>query len=313
MNTLTHLKKGFRHTGGVTRMVVCLFLINLLLALVPALPLFRTLQDEFASSDTASRMTEGFDYLWWEEFNDRSSGTAELFGPDIIGKGAVLLNLEAFLQFRFLDWPSSLLVFMLLYLVVHTFLAGGILSVFSQDAPRFSMKGFFAGAGHQFFRFLGLMALSWIFFILTAQCLAGALNGILTGIDESAVSEVRPFVWNLIFSAVVLAVLLFIQMVFDYARILTVLEHRDNIFSSAWRALRFVVSRPLSTLGLFYTVFVCQIAVSVLYAVLIESFPQNKFLTVLSAFFIQQLFIFSIIWIRCWLYASQLELFSYKR
>ncbi|MBU4202716.1 MAG: hypothetical protein KKD59_02000, partial [Acidobacteria bacterium] len=97
MNTLTHLKKGFRHTGGVTRMVVCLFLINLLLALVPALPLFRTLQDEFASSDTASRMTEGFDYLWWEEFNDRSSGTAELFGPDIIGKGAVLLNLEAFL------------------------------------------------------------------------------------------------------------------------------------------------------------------------------------------------------------------------
>lgn len=313
MNTLTHLKKGFHHTSGVFRMVAVLFLINLLFALVLAIPMHRTLQDEIASSDTASQMNESFDYLWWEEFNDRASGPAELFTPDIIGKGAVLLNLEAFLQFRFLDWPPLLLAFILLYLLTHTFLAGGILTVFNQDSPRFSRTAFFSGAGHQFIRFIGLMAVSWIFFILTARYLAGALNGILTGIKETSFSEVRPFAWSLIFSFIVLAFLLFIQVVFDYARILTVMEHRDNIFISAWRALRFVLTRPLSVFSLFAVVFLSQIAVTAVYAFLIESFPQTTFLTVLAAFILQQIFIFSIIWIRCWLYSSQLELYRYKR
>ena len=294
-------------------MVAVLFLFNLIFALILAVPMHHTLQEEISSNDTAVRMTDGFDYLWWEEFNDRASGPAELFTPDIIGKGAVLFNLEAFLQFRFLDWPPLLLAFIFLYLLAHTFLAGGILSVFSQDKPRFSMAAFFSGAGHQFFRFVGLTALSWLFFILTAKYLAGALSGILSGIQETSHSEVSPFVWNLIFSVIVLAVLLFIQVVFDYARILTVLEHRDNIFFSAWRALRFVFSHPLSVFFLFTAVLLCHIAVTVLYSFLIETFPQTTFLTVLAAFILQQLFIFSMIWIRCWLYASQLELYRYRR
>jgi hypothetical protein len=34
---------------------------------------------------------------------------------------------------------------------------------------------------------------------------------------------------------------------------------------------------------------------------------------VLAAFFLQQIFIFAVIWLRCWLYSSQMELYRYLK
>ena len=102
-------------------------------------------------------------------------------------------------------------------------------------------------------------------------------------------------------------------MVFDYARIKVVLEESRNILKSTLEALAFVFKYPFSTLGLFYLIFLIQVAVTVIYILLKEIIPQSNFPWVLAAFIIQQLFIFAVIWIRCLLYSSQMQLYKYMK
>lgn len=310
MKALINGAKGFTNTRLVVKMVLVLFLINLAFGLFLAVPMFRSLQDSFGQSLVGEQMARGFDYLWWEEYRDEAQGLAKTFSPDIFGKGALLSNLEALTQFRFLSWPPALLVSGILYLLVHTFLAGGILTVYAERPPRFRPQDFFAGAGILFPRFLGLMGLSWIFFGTTLVFKA-FLDRILDKAADSAFSEVTPFLLGLASSALILFVLFFIQMVFDYARICAVVHNSRNVFRSALDGARFVFKHPVSTLGLYYLILLGHILASLVYALLAGIVPQSTPPGVLLVLLIQQAFIFSLVWIRCWLYSSQLELYRF--
>jgi hypothetical protein len=311
MKVFINILKGFQKTGKLSRMIVFLLVINFAFSLILAVPMYHSLKDSFGSSLVGERMAEGFDYLWWEEYRDEAQGLEKTFTPSIIGKGAVLNNLEGLIQLRVFDLPPAVLIFGLLYIILHTFLAGGILSLLKKTDRTFSLKKFFKGAGSYFFRFFLLMLLSWVFFLIIGQAVGGGLNSLLGGMRDSAFSEVAPFYWGLVFSAVVLFLFLFIQMVFDYARIKIVLDDSTNIVASAVGAFGFIFRHLGSTLGLFYLLFLVQTAFTLIYILIQGVIPQSSFLGVVLAFLIQQFFIFGLIWIRCWLYSSEMELYRY--
>jgi hypothetical protein len=313
MKIFWNFGRGFMATGRVPKMVLFLFIINLSFSLLLAIPMYNSLKDSFGRSEAGSRMTQGFDYIWWQEFRDDARGLETSFSPSIIGKGAILTNLENLIQMRYFSSNPILVVFGLFYLILHTFLAGGILLIFSQDVPRFTMKEFIQGAGSHFLRFLGLMLFSWVFIIIIGGLLRDVFIPILSDISSNSLSEVTPFFIQLAFSALSFILLLFIQMVFDYARIKVVLEESRNIFKSTLEALVFVFKYPFSTFGLFYLIFLFQVVVTVIYILLKEIIPQSNFPWVLAAFIIQQLFIFAVIWIRCLLYSSQMQLYKYMK
>jgi len=303
--------EGFKATGKASQMVVLLFLINFLFSLVLAVPMYHSLKESIGQSQMGEKMVEGFDYLWWQEFRDESKGLEKTFTPGLIGKGALLNNLEALVQMRFLGAPPVVLITGLFYLIVHVFLAGGILSIFNQEFPRFSLKDFFQGAGTYFLRFLLLMLVSWVFFLAIGIFLKGGLDSFLDNISDNSISEVTPFYLGLLFSAIVLFFLLFIQMVFDYARIKIVVEERKNILKSSLEAFGFVFRHFVSALGLYYLIFAVSVIVAVIYISIKELIPQAAFWEILIAFVVQQLFIFMVIWMRCWFYASQMKLYKY--
>jgi hypothetical protein len=313
MKVFINFLKGFRNTGRTARMVVLLLVINFSFSLILAVPMYHSLQNSFGKSLVSERMAKGFDYLWWEEFRDQAEGLERTFTPSIIGKGAILNNLEALVQLRVFDLPPVVLIFGLFYIILHTFLAGGILYIFQKTDRRFSFKTFFKGAGIHFFRFFLLMLFSWLFFLLIGQAVKGALDAILDGVRETSFSEITPFYLGLAFSAVILFLLLFIQMVFDYGRIKIVLEERRDILTAAAGAFGFAFRHIGSTLGLFYLLFLVQVVFTLLYILIQGLIPQSVFLGVLGAFLFQQIFIFGLIWIRCWLYSSQLELYRYLK
>jgi len=313
MKIFWNFGRGFMATGRVSKMVLFLFVVNLLFSLLLAIPMYNSLKDSFGRSEAGSRMAKGFDYVWWEEFRDEAKGLETTFSPSVIGKGAILTNLENLIQMRFYSLPPILLVFGLFYIILHTFLAGGILSIFNQDAPRFTMKEFIQGAGSHFLRFFGLMLFSWLFIIAIGVFLQEGFISIISEISSNSLSEVIPFYLRLGFSVLTFILLLFIQMVFDYARIKVVLEESRNIIKSTLEALAFIFKYPFSTFGLFTLIFLFQVAVTVIYILLKEIIPQFNFPWVLAAFLIQQLFIFAVIWIRCLLYSSQMQLYRYMK
>jgi len=246
MKIFWNFGRGFMATGRVSKMVLFLFVVNLLFSLLLAIPMYNSLKDSFGRSEAGSRMAKGFDYVWWEEFRDEAKGLETTFSPSVIGKGAILTNLENLIQMRFYSLPPILLVFGLFYIILHTFLAGGILSIFNQDAPRFTMKEFIQGAGSHFLRFFGLMLFSWLFIIAIGVFLQEGFISIISEISSNSLSEVIPFYLRLGFSVLTFILLLFIQMVFDYARIKVVLEESRNIIKSTLEALAFIFKYPFS-------------------------------------------------------------------
>lgn len=313
MKAIINFFKGFQTTGKATRMIIFLLVINLAFSLILAVPMYHSLKGSFGNSLVGDRMAQGFDYLWWEEYRDEAQGLEHTFTPSIIGKGAILNNLEGLIQLRIFDLPPVVLIFGILYLILHTFLAGGILSILKKPDSPFSLKKFFKGAGSHFFRFFLLMLLSWVFFLIIGQFVKGGLDSILDSMRDTAFSEVPPFYWGLVFSAVVFFLFLFVQMVFDYGRIKVVLEDSPNVLISAAGAFGFVFRHLGSTLGLFYLLFLMQMVFTLIYILIQGIIPQSSFLGVALAFLFQQMFIFGLIWIRCWLYSSQMELYRYLK
>lgn len=313
MKVITNLTRGFKATGRSQKMILLLFIINLLFSLLLAIPMYNSLKDSFGYSEAGDRMAEGFDYLWWEEFRDQSRGLETTFTPSIIGKGAILNNLEGLARMRFLSLPPIILIAGVLYIILHTFLAGGILSIFKEKTLKFTMEKFFRGAGKYFFPFILLTLSSWIFFYAVVTIFGSGFNFIVRDVSRNSLSEIPPFYLGLLFNVILLFLFFFIQMVFDYARIKIVLEDHSNIFKTALNALSFVLKHPLSTLGLYYLIFFISFVVSVLYILFKEIIPQSTWPGVLIAFFLQQLFIFAIIWLRCCLYSSQMELYRYSK
>lgn len=303
--------KGFRLTGKTARMVLLLFVINLIFALILAVPMYHSLKDSFGNSLVGERMAKGFDTLWWEEFQDQSEGLEKTFTPFIIGKGAVLNNLEMLVQMKFFELPPIIIIFGIVYIILHTFLAGGVLSTFNRDPPRFAMRPFFEGAGHYFFRFFLVVLISWLFFFGLIGSLNQWFSSVVGKVAENAFSEITPFYLSLFFNAVIFFLLLLFRMIFDYSRIMIIVDGEKNILKAISNAFGFVIKNPGSTLGLFYTVFSVNVVVTLSYILIKSLIPQSNTLGVLFAFIFQQMFIFAVVWIRCWLYASQLELYKY--
>jgi len=140
MKALLNFTKGFRQSASLPKMILALYALNLLLSLLLAVPLFHSLDDSFGSSLVGERMAQGFDYLWWEEFRDRSRGLAGTFTPALTGRGGPLLNLESLLRGGFLGLPPLLLAVGFLYLILRSLLSGGVLYIYSAKKERFFLK-----------------------------------------------------------------------------------------------------------------------------------------------------------------------------
>ena len=293
------------------RLVIFLFCFNLIFSLILAIPMYHSLQDSLGDSLVGDQMTQGFDYLWWEEFRDQAQGLEKSFSPDLIGKGALLVNLEGLIQLRFISFPPQILIFAFIYLLMHTFFAGGILNIYQNQMPIFTLSSFFSGAGKYFFRFLGIMLVSWIFFFGVIGLLRECFNTIIQGAARNAFSEVFPFYLGLGLNIIILFLFLFFHMIFDYARIKTVFENQKNFFQATASAFGFVFKNIGPVLGLYFLLFVVNVAGSLLYLLVKGFIPQTGLMGICLIFFLQQAFIFAVIWIRCWIYSSQMELYKY--
>lgn len=273
--------------------------------------MYNSIQDSVGDSLAQERMAAGFDYLWWEEFRDSGRGLDRTFTPAVFGKGAVLNNLENLVQLKFFSLPPIVLIFGLAYVLLHTFFAGGILNTYNQSRPAFHARQFFHGAGSLFGRFLGITLISWVFFIIFVGFFKLQLDSMLLRIDRQAGTEIIPFYWSLFFNFLILFLLLFLQMVFDYARIIAVVKPKKSVLQAAAAGFRFVLTHPGSTFGLYYLLFLSGVGMTLIYMGLSSLISQAAFIGILLAFILQQAFIFLTIWMRCWLYSSQLELFRF--
>jgi len=274
---------GFQQSLRSPRMILILYAVNILTALILALPFMNTLKASFGYSGIVENLVNGFDYTTFSNFMFYS------------GKGiyAILAGIK---------W------LVLAYFIISTFLTGGILRTLNKE--KFTTSTFFAGSAYNFFRLLGLSAIMIITQIIFALLVYVPMSLIIDSIYPSVSSEIT--LYYVVFVAIFIHMLLFLlaAMIGDYAKFYLVLDDSFNIFKGFWKGVKYVFTNFFKTYSLYFILFILPSVFMYLYLYLEKDIKMATGIGILIVFILQQVFIILRVILRVWVLASQLKIYS---
>ena len=322
MTALHALRDGFRALARSWGLAVLLLVMNLLTAAVLAVPLAGQMERALAQTDSAHRMLYGFDYSWWSHWSDTRTGYAASFAPDLFGAGFAFKNvdllLKGYLPLGLFAAPAEadaaplvdpvILGLGAFYLLVQVFLAGGVLSVLRGTQGAWTTRGLLHGAGFYFGRFLRVTLI-----VLALVAAVFALDAPLTRLAEErareAVSERTAMAWLLGRHALLLVVLLLVNLVASYARVIMVLEERASALLAVFSAFAFCLRHLLRTGGQYALVALAGVLLVAVWRALDAAWVPTGYKTQTVTLLLAEALLLGRLALRLGLQASQIALY----
>jgi hypothetical protein len=202
------------------------------------------------------------------------------------------------------------LMFALVFVLIGTFLAGGIITILRQSERRFSLTLFFVGCARYFSRFLRLLLIFAVVFgglVLLAAIIFGATMVLLSGQGETEVPVVAMVAGGKMLFALVL---LFFLMVVDYAKVIAVETESSRMLRVAWQALRFVVKNLPRAFAVHLVLIVVALALVGVYWLLDGVIGMVSPLTIVVMAAIQQLFVIARLWLRTAFFSAEIGVYQ---
>ena len=230
--------EGARRVSRAPAILVGVWALTLLVSLPLTLALRGMLAQHLGASLAADTAASGVNYDWMQEFSDQASGLGTTFKPTIIGFGAVLDNLSAFIDDT--HRPVVIVGAASVYIVLWIFVAGGIIDRYARDRAT-RAYGFFATCGGFFFRFLRLAAAQWVVYaVLFGAVHPWLFDGLYPRLTHELTVERTAFLIRaglyLAFGIPVAAC----ATIFDYAKVRAVVEDRRSMAGALNAAIGFV-------------------------------------------------------------------------
>jgi hypothetical protein len=260
------LREGFVRLRRSWGLVFVVLAVNLGLAAMLALPFAHRLEDDLENREAASGNLYGFDAGWWGAWHHRQSGFARDFGPEIFGAGFAFRNLDLLLKghlpgrlfMRESEEPAPgetattvdpvVLGLGILYLLLQTFLAGGLIGVFCAERGGWTLRGLLHGSGFYFGRLfrvaLVALLLAGLVFWLNAPFARWADHR-----AREAVSETTALAWSFGRHLLLLAALLLVHLLSSYAKVIVVTEERASALLAWLSAVGFCLRRAPQVFG----------------------------------------------------------------
>jgi hypothetical protein len=242
-------RDGWRRVLHAPAVVFGVLLMTVLLALPLALALRGTLQAHLGRSAMAETAAGGVNYDWWQEFTSQASGLGTTFTPSVIGFAAALDNIGSVLD----GLPEILPITAALaaYLAGWAFVSGAVIDRYARQRKT-RAHGFFAAGGVFFFRFLRLACVAGIvYWFLFAYLHHWLFDEWYPDLTRDMDTERRAFAVRATFYVIFGALLIVVNIVFDYAKIRIVVEDRRSALGGLSAALRLLARRPRATFGLY--------------------------------------------------------------
>ncbi len=307
---LSPIFRGLRRAAD-PKLLVLLWLANTLVALPGALAIGEAIRNDVGASRFHKTLDEGFDMEWMAEYSHRNgTGFPALFAPQRTGAGAVYENLDAWFGGRLLSENRALAGVLIAFGLVWILLQGGVVArLVGPPRAAFSLRGFFADAGGYFVRFLvlGLMS-AFVYWVLYR--LGGWAFGLVDASFQDAGTE-RELIHRVLFLGTAFVILLHAtRMVFDYAKIATVVEGTRLAPVAVWQGMRFVANRPARTLSVYFAVALMSLAFLWLYTLVAPGPGQSGAASLLFAFVLSQLFVAGRLFLRLALLGAQAEVYQ---
>ncbi len=284
MTVAEALARGIRTLNGAKRLWFLFYAANLLAAAAAAAAFLSVPFQALGHSAWAAQMAGNFDLQWVSELIAAGGGISWL--PIMTAMTCA--------------WALSG--------IVSLFLLGGALEVFCARQP-FVMKDFFAGCGKHFWRLARLTLYSAIFYL--AVFLVGGLLSFVGRKLWGEGSAAAPLVyWDWFRAAVLVCLLGFVGMAFDYARIRLVAGDSRKAFRTAFSSFRFVWRNPRQTAGLYVVLWAIAFALIAAYFGLSLAVPQTSIAMVVLLLLVRQATMLARTWSRLLFYASQAEMYD---
>jgi hypothetical protein len=243
------VRDGMGRVNRAPAVLLSVLLLTFLLALPLGLVLRGMIAENLGASLAADTAASGVNSEWWDTFSSQASGLGLTFTPRIIGVGAIASNIGAVLDAQ----PQALVIMgaACAYLLLWTFLIGGILDRYGRNRPT-RTAAYFSACGVYFFRFLRLAVFAalgyWILFGPVHRWLFDMLYPWAT---HDWTVERTAFFLRLALYAVFGGALLAFNLWLDYAKVRAVVEDRRSMIGALIAAFRFIRRHPGQAVGLY--------------------------------------------------------------
>jgi hypothetical protein len=277
-------KNGLWNALNEKKLLFWLYGFNLLFAYILALPVSMMIANALDKTTTADRLLQAADITVLITFMME-------YGKSI-------------------SFVQLLTAIGILYIIFNIFFAGGILKTFVEE-KKFELSDFFSGCIEYFNRFLRLFLISLIFFILIIilNFLLSKFFGIFT---KDATTEHLPFILFFLRVLILSFLLAFVNMLFDYAKIMTVVNDFYGMFKTVNQAFIFVMMSMRKTIGLYMLFLFTAIILMAVYLFIESLLNVTSGLMVLIFFIWTQIYMISRVWIRMSFFAGQYSLYRHS-
>lgn len=234
------------------RIALLLWLMGLLFAL-PAAVFIEEAVHEYIGSSLAHETLRGpMDLAWLEEFLDQAGGMSSTIEPSRLSPAAVIDNLELWFSGDLFKENLGLAALGILFGLFWTLMSGGVLAQLTRPEDHQGLAPFLAASSRYFFRFLRLVLVAGLAYYGIYRFSTWLFPRIEQATRDVTV-EGTVLAYNLIAAAFVALLLILVKVVVDYAKIGTVIEERRSMSIAGLRAIQLVVTHPIRTLSVYFS------------------------------------------------------------
>jgi len=304
------IREGLRRVTASPKLILFLWLFNFVMALPLTLLMSGQIESSLGASLVSEKMQKSFDLDWYEEFNHSAGALGKTFSPAVIGVGPFLGNLESWLTGSLFANYAGIVGLGLGYMIIWMFLLGGILDRFAHREERLTMERFFSASGRYFLRFVTLAVLSGVLYFLVCGFIAPQLFALIAESTRDTTVEKTVFFMTAGAYLVVAFLLMLINMIFEYAKIATVVHDQRNGFAAVLNGVQFVFSHPAKTFGLYLALGVFLLVGLGVYSIVAPGANQSSVINITLTFLLGQIFLVMKLIMRLTFFGGQMALYE---
>ena len=307
MSPMAAWRDGIRRVAAAPSILVGVWLMTTLVSLPLAIALRGEISSHLGASLAAETAASGVNYEWMQEFADQSTGVGTTLRPTILGFGAVLDNLSAFMDNT--ARPLVIVGAAATYIALWLFVAGGIIDRYARNRAT-GVQGFFAASGVFFFRFLRLAIVMFtVYSLLFGYVHPWLFDGLYSRLIRSVNVERTAFFIRAGFYLLFGLALGGCNLVFDYAKVRAVIEDRRSALGALASGIRFVRRNSGAAITLYLLDMALFAATLAAYAAVAPG-AGGIGLTMWVGFAIAQLYVLARLCVKLIFWASEAALFQ---
>ncbi len=279
-NILIH---GTRAVFYNSKLVFYLWAFNAASALILTIPFLQVLLDNLNHSLISDSLAQNFDYIWYVQFQRIYE-----------------------LQFEHIPW--SIYSVVAIYTLIQTFFLGGLISIFNNPEKNHIVDFFYGGVKY-FFRFVKVLFVSLVFFVIAFK-INDYLGDLITLLFKDSENVKADFILKSLRYILLIFFIGVITIISDYTKVALAIGDKTKILIGTYNAFLFLKNNFVKIFSVFLIVSITGAVGVILYNVIGKFIPRTPYYFLILSFILQQMLIIFRLLVRMLFCATEVNLYK---